>query len=50
MWAEEGRVRGACLNGKCGLRVVLAGGGMGYLFSENLLSLPWQIPALLGQL
>lgn len=49
MWAEEGRVTGACLNEKCGLRVVV-GGGMGYLFSENLLSLSWQIPALLGQL
>lgn len=25
VWAEEGRVRGACLNGKCGLRVVFGG-------------------------
>lgn len=46
----EGRAGGAHLNGNVGSG--LLGGGVGWqvALSEDLLSLPWQIPALLGQL
>lgn len=45
----EGSAEGAHLNGSVGSGL-LGGGGWQVALFEDLLSLPWQIPALLGQL